>query len=283
VITGRTGATAGEQELDDLLTMIFNKGEEVSRFIVTKIYRWFVYYEIDATTQANVIEPLAQLLRTSNWDIKPVLSRLFKSEHFFDSLNQGCHIKSPVDFIVGLCREYDVVFPGNTDFASQYGHWNYLRGWGTNMQQTLGDPPDVSGWKAYYQVPNFYEIWINSDTYPKRNQFSDIMVVNGYTNTSKKIIIDPVAYAKTFSNASDPNQLIADIVQHLYRVPVSLNTRNQIKKDILLTGQDQDYYWSNAWNAHIANPADMMAYNAVYTRLRDLLRYFMNLAEYHLA
>jgi hypothetical protein len=188
-----------------------------------------------------------------------------------------------VDFIVGLCREFDVVFPGNADFAAQYGHWNYLRGWGTNMQQTLGDPPDVSGWKAYYQVPNFYEIWINSDTYPKRNQFSDTMVVNGYTNTAKKIIIDPVAYAKTFANASDPNQLIADIVQHLYRVPVSLNTRNQIKKDILLTGQDQDYYWSNAWNAHIANPGDMMAYNAVYTRLRDLLRYFMNLAEYHLA
>jgi hypothetical protein len=27
----------------------------------------------------------------------------------------------------------------------------------------------------------------------------------------------------------------------------------------------------------------MMAFTAVYTRLRDLLKYFMNLAEYHLA
>jgi hypothetical protein len=109
------------------------------------------------------------------------------------------------------------------------------------------------------------------------------MVVSGYTNNGKKIIIDPVAYVKTLSNPADPNVLIADVVNHIYRISVSVNTRNQIKKDILLTGQDQDYYWTNAWNAHIANPADMMAYTAVYTRLRDLLKYFMNLAEYHLA
>ena len=282
-ITGRTGATAGDLELDDLLNMIFGKSQEVSRYIVTRLYRWFVYYDIDATTQANVIDPLAAQLVASNWEIKPVLSTLLKSEHFFDILNQGCQIKSPVDLVVSLCREFNVVFPDATDYAAQYAHWNYIRNWATNMQQTIGDPPDVSGWKAYYQVPNFYEIWINSDTFPKRNQFTDTMVVNGYTNSAKKIIIDPVAYVKTLSNPADPNVLIADVVNHIYRISVSVNTRNQIKKDILLTGQDQDYYWSNAWNAHIANPTDMMAYTAVYTRLRDLLKYFMNLAEYHLA
>jgi uncharacterized protein (DUF1800 family) len=282
-ITGRTGATAGDIELDDLMNMLFNKSQEVSRYIITRLYRWFVYYDIDATTKANVIDPLAAQLVTGNWEIKPVLATLFKSEHFFDILNQGCQIKSPVDYIVSLCREFNVVFPASADYAAQYAHWNYIRNWGTQMQQTIGDPPDVSGWKAYYQVPNFYEIWINSDTFPKRNQFTDTMVVNGYTNSGKKINIDPVAYVKTLPNPGDPNQLIADIVNHIYRVPLSVSSRNVIKKDILLTGQDQDYYWTNAWNAHIANPADMMAYTAVFTRLRDLLKYFMNLAEYHLA
>ena len=61
-ITGRTGATAGDLELDDLMNMIFGKSEEVSRYIVTRLYRWFVYYDIDATTQANVINPLAAQL-----------------------------------------------------------------------------------------------------------------------------------------------------------------------------------------------------------------------------
>jgi len=64
---------------------------------------------------------------------------------------------------------------------------------------------------------------------------------------------------------------------------LSQATRDLIKKDILLTGQTQDYYWTNAWNAYIASPNDMMAFTTVNTRLRDLYKYFMNLAEYHLA
>ncbi len=283
VIKGKTGATAGDAELDELLDMIFSKSIEVSRYIVTRLYRWFVYYEIDAYTQANVIDPLAAKLRSSNWEVKPVLSMLLKSEHFHDALNQGCQIKSPVDLIVGLCREFDVVFPDATDHAAQYVHWNYVRNWGALMQQNIGDPPDVSGWKPYYQIPGFYGIWINSDTYPKRNQFSDTMAVSGYTASSKKIIIDHLAYAKTFSNPGDPNVLISDIADHMLQLPLSAAIRNQLKKDILLSGQDQDYYWTNAWNAHIANLADQTALRIVQKRLQDLIKYLMNLPEYQLA
>jgi hypothetical protein len=56
-----------------------------------------------------------------------------------------------------------------------------------------------------------------------------------------------------------------------------------VKKTILLSGQDQDYYWSNAWFAYIANPADAMAYQIVFQRLRGLYKYFMDLSEYQLA
>src|SRR6185503_6170507 len=88
VITGRSGATAGDLELTDLINMIFSKSTEVSRFIVRKLYRYFVYYKIDSATEASVIAPLAQLLVSNNWEIKPVLSALFKSEHFFDTVNR---------------------------------------------------------------------------------------------------------------------------------------------------------------------------------------------------
>ena len=57
IITGRTGAS-GEFELDDLLDMLFRQ-EELSKFICRKIYRFFVYYQIDDTIEANVITPLA--------------------------------------------------------------------------------------------------------------------------------------------------------------------------------------------------------------------------------
>jgi uncharacterized protein (DUF1800 family) len=284
VITGRNGATAGEQELDDLLNMIFAKREDVSRFIVKKIYRWFCYYTIDAAANTNVIEPLAQLLRDNNWNIKVVLDTLLKSEHFFDPLNRGCLIKSPLELGVELCREFDVKFPNAvTEYVDAYNMWDYIRAQVATFNQDFADPPSVSGWPAYYQEPQFYELWINSDTLPKRNRFTDIMVTTGYTRSGKNIKIDPIAFAKKMSNPGDPNILITDSLAILYRVPLSQTSRDTIKKNILLSGQDQDYYWTNAWNAYIANPTDTMALQTVNTRLRDLYKYFMNLAEYQLA
>jgi uncharacterized protein (DUF1800 family) len=283
VITGRTGDTAGDLELDDMLNMIFAKGPELSRFIVTKLYRWFVYYEIDANTKANVIEPLAQLLRDGNWEIRPVLSALLKSEHFFDTLNQGCQIKSPVDFTVGFCREMELEFPTSNGTATLYGHWKLMIAFGYLLQQTLCDPPDVAGWKAYYQAPSFYETWINSDTYPKRNQFTDLLILAGYTYGGYSLKVDPLAFAKRMSNPADPNVLLDDVLKVIYRVPLSVAARAQIKKDILLSGQSQDYYWTNAWIAYANSPGDPMLSAAVGNRMRDLLKYLMNLAEYHLS
>jgi hypothetical protein len=56
-----------------------------------------------------------------------------------------------------------------------------------------------------------------------------------------------------------------------------------VKKQILLSNQDQDYYWSNAWNAHIATPSDPALYQIVNTRLQTLIKYLMNLSEYQLS
>jgi uncharacterized protein (DUF1800 family) len=280
-IVGRTGATSGDLELTDLINMIFSKSTEVSRFIVKKLYRYFVYYKIDAATEANVINPLAQLLVSNNWEIKPVLSALFKSEHFFDVLNQGCFIKTPVDLVVSACREFGVVFPAATDYVNAYTMWSYIQNYASLLQQNIGDPPDVAGWKAFYQEPQFHEIWINTDTYPRRNLFTDTMITSGYTRNSIKIVIDPVAFTKKFKNPSDPNELINEALKILYRVDISATSKASIKKQILLSNQDQDYYWTNAWNAYISNPVNAN-YQVVFVRLRDLYKYFMNLAEYQL-
>lgn len=282
-ITGRTGTTAGDVELDDLLNMIFAKNVEVSRFMAKKLYRFFVHYDIDAAAEANVIEPLALILRTNNWEIKPALQTLFKSEHFFDVLNRGAMIKSPIDHAVALCREWEVVFPDvATLYADTYGMWNYIMSVAAANQQNIGDPPNVAGWPAYYQVPQFYELWVNTDTLPKRNQFSDLMVGNGYSRNGKKIVIDAVEFTKKLSNPSDPNELINELFELLFQIPISQQAKDQLKKDFLLTGQDSDYYWSNAWNIYLASPVTAN-FNVVNTRLRGLFKYCMNLAEYQLA
>jgi uncharacterized protein (DUF1800 family) len=282
IITGRTGATAGDLEINDLLNMIFATND-VAMNICRKLYRWFVYYNIDAATEANIITPLAQIFRTNNFEIKPVLSALFKSDHFFDPLNQSCIIKSPIDNIVGLCREYNVQFPVATDYAGNYSCFQSLNNLAITFQQNIGDPPNVAGWQPYYQEPQFHEIWINSDTYPKRNAFTDQMMGSGYTRSGKTIKIDIIAFAKTLSNPGDPNILIDDAVLWILRLPLQQTSKDQLKKDILLSGQTSDYYWTNAWTAYIANPADTTNANIVKTRLTTLFQYLMKLAEYQLA
>jgi hypothetical protein len=262
--------------------MIFST-QETAKYICRRLYRWFVYYDIDSTVEATIIVPLADLLRTNNYEIKPILDILLKSEHFFDALAKGCLIKSPVDLVVAICREFNVQFPVATDYVSNYGMFNYLVNWAGNMQQNIGDPPDVSGWKAYYQEPQFYEIWINSDTLPKRNQFTDTMVQSGYTFNGKKMIVDGAEFAKTLSNPGDPNILIDDILTIIFRIDISAASKTQLKTDILLGGQSSDYYWTDAWNLYISTPGNASNTATVKNRMRDLLKYFMDLSEYQLA
>jgi uncharacterized protein (DUF1800 family) len=286
VIAGRSDATAGDAELTDLINMIFSKSVEVSEFIVKKLYTWFVYYTIEPDTITNVIKPLAEQLRNSGWEIKPVLSTLLKSEHFFDALSQGCLIKSPIEMMVMMIREFGVVFPPNTDYVNQYNMWDYLRNQSVLLQQNLFDPPSVSGWPAYYQMPMFYEMWINHDTMPKRERFIDQLITAGYTRNNVKLIIDPVKFTEnSFPSAVILNldTFIDAVLDVLYRVPVTPATKARIKTDILLNGQYDDNYWTNAWYTYIGDTSNMAGYTTVYNRLQPFYKYLLNLAEYQLA
>lgn len=281
VITGRTGATAGQLELNDLLNMIFAT-QEVAKFIVRKFYRFFVYYTIDSATENNVITPLADIFRSSNYDIKQVLSALFKSEHFFDVLNQNCYIKNPADHVIGSLREMNTVFPPLTDWDTNYGMWNFFYSTMVNTGLNLHDPPNVAGMPAYYQEPLYHEIWINSDSLPKRNQFTDTMSNNGFTRNGQRVNFNFVNYVRQFSNPGNPNDLIDDALKFIFRNQLSYESKKTIKTQILLSNQQWDYYWTNAWAAYISNPTTAN-FNIVNNRLKSLFQYFFNLAEYQLS
>ena len=125
IITGRSGA-AGAGELDDLLNMIFNNPES-AKFICRKIYSFFVYYKIDDNIETNIISPLAQVFRSSGYDITAVMSVLVKSDHFYNmAYSSACIIKSPLDFTIGLMREFGVKMPDPSDYGSSYSAWEMI-------------------------------------------------------------------------------------------------------------------------------------------------------------
>ncbi|MES2774823.1 MAG: DUF1800 domain-containing protein [Bacteroidota bacterium] len=279
IINGIAGG-GGATELDSLLNMIFEQ-EEVSKFISRCLYRFFVYGNISADVEINVITPMAAAFRAANYDIKPVLELLFKSEHFFDVLTQGAMIKSPLDYIVGQVREFKLRFPPASNAIVYYKMLGYLLGNAATQDQNLGDPPNVSGWAAYYQDPIYDKSWINTDTYTKRLLHNTSML-GGYTNTNQKIQLDWISFAKRMTNPGDPNILVQDFVTYLLRMPLSQAARDRIKSDTLLTGQTTDSYWTTAWNNYITNPGNSLNFSDVNTRLLSLCKYIINVEEYHL-
>jgi uncharacterized protein (DUF1800 family) len=278
VITGQSG-TNGALEVDDLLNMIFAQ-QETAKYICRKLYRWFVYYLIDDAAEANVIVPLATVFRNNNYEIIPVLETLFKSAHFYDNVNVGCVIKNPIDFTVGTMRTFNVTFPDSSNLTRQYNHWKYIWEQAEIMQMVLHDPPNVAGWPAYYQVPQFHELWINSDTLPKRTEFTDTQATTGYSQNSFRLVIDPLAFATQVSNPSDPNILIDEFAWYLFPIAITVNQKAFLK-ETLIPGLP-DYEWTIEWNDYITDPTNTTKMNAVKMKLQDLLKFMMSMAEYQL-
>lgn len=280
-ITGRTGPLAGDTELEALLDMIFDVNE-VADFICRKLYVFFLNHEITPQVEADIIAPLADIFRNSNYQIRPVLEAFFSSEHFFDTNYHSAVLKSPLDFIIGMSRECNMVMP---DYYTQPAEYFDLTGafiwYLSGLQQDPGDPPSVAGHPAWYQMPSFDKLWINTDSYPKRIKFADYMIYYGHGNTNYRYQLDVLALTTTFDNPSDVNLFIDEAVSRFLGLPISAAAKLQLQA-ILLSGQTSTYYWTNAWQTYMANPSDPTATQIVLLRLRNFYSHLFHFEEYQL-
>lgn len=282
VIHSVAGPEAGEKELDQLIDMIF-ANPETPRFLCRKIYRWFAGIESDTDDKSkDVIEQMARVMTENHFEIKPVLKFLFSSAHFYGDSVMGAQIKSPLDFYIGLQRELDVQYLPESGYQINYSMWQLIIDNCETMGQVYANPPNVSGWPAYYQAPLYYKLWINTSTFPKRNEFSSTLINFGFNREGQFITADLVRFASGFSNPENPQQLIAGIIQLLYRVPVSEQSLTQLKKNTLLSGQESDHYWTEAWQAFQQEPANIVFRSQIETRLKNCLTYIVQSPEFHL-
>lgn len=280
IIKGRIG-DEGKVELDELIDLIFSN-PECALFICRKLYRFFVYPEISAKNETDIIVPLAKIFKDSNFEIKPVLEALFSSSHFFDPLIRLAVIKSPVDYTIGASRHFKMGFPqSQADFKAKFQAQMVMYYFLTSFQQDIGDPPNVSGWPAYYQFPQFDKSWISTYTIQQRGSHSELLVWYGYQMGDKVARIDWPVYVNNYARASDPNFLIEDVLSNLYDTPIDTTVKRHLKT-ILLSGQASDFYWTVAWNEWKANPNNPMARNTVENRLKLFFQYILQMEEYQL-
>ncbi|MES2520490.1 MAG: DUF1800 domain-containing protein [Bacteroidota bacterium] len=275
-IKGRTGTTAGDDELKDLIDMILAQ-PETARFIVRKFYRWFVQADISAQIEKDFIEPLAAIFR-KNYDIKITLETLFKSQHFYDETLYGSQIKSPMDLVVGTLRSFNYQLPDPVKDRTKYdAATNYFFGRLKEQQMDIIDQPSVFGWRPYYDT-DFYEIWINSTTLALRGAWTDY-VVKGATGTA--VDINSLGIPLITSTPTDPYKMVRELTDSLLEFPLTDDQIIYLVEQPLMAGSPY-YEWTTIWTDYTKSPNDTMKKSAAKTRLDRLITFILRLAEYQM-
>lgn len=279
-IRGRSGAN-GTTETDELIDMMVEH-PECARFICRKLYLYFIHHDLNPDVESQFIEPLAEVFIDSGYEIKSVLRAMFTSEHFYGEDLVGALIKSPLDIMVGSWRATHMEYPDAEDELDQdyYTHAMMMFNM-TDMGFRLAEPPSVSGWPAYYQVPSFDKLWLTTFSLISRIIITDQLIHEGFWTPLQRIPWDFLAYTETISDAENINSLIDELVRLHLPKEISTELRDTLK-GILLSGQNTDSYWTDAWLTYLNDKTNAMNRETVLTRLRYFYQTFFQLPEFQL-
>lgn len=177
-ILGKTAAFNGTNFVKLLLAH-----EACARFVALKLYRHFVAdvsddWDLLDPASRSVVDAMAKQLREQNYELKPVLTQLFKSQHFYDASVVGKKIKSPVQIVVGTAHQTGAALRNERTIATA------LRG----MGQQLFEPPSVAGWEGG-------KAWINTSTLFMRQNTCTFMLTGtmpGKKFSKKYLRYDPM-------------------------------------------------------------------------------------------
>lgn len=217
-ILGRTGNFGYEEAID----IIFEeRAEEIAYHICQKLYRWFVYEGVNE----EIVEELAAIFLSADFEILPVITVLLKSEHFFDSEFIGAKIKSPVEFLNGLYVETGVE-PDKSLRESQ-------ETWLFNLGQDPTEAPNVAGWPGYH-------LWLDNTTITERWNIAGQTLAH----SSPDYRPDVVELSKKLagSDVNSPEKLTGYLTEYIIGVPLP-ETETADLKNVLLDGVP-DYAWN---------------------------------------
>ena len=265
-IAGASSSAEIHTELEAFNSLIFNQSATAIH-ICTKLYRYFVNDSITAEVQNNIIQPLANQLQASNYEMEPILRTLFSSNHFYnlDENLQGIEIiggmlKSPLQLFSEIYSVLNIPLPSSYSESEKY----YDQFWIPFAHQSFFqmsdmipfDPPNVAGHPAHYQIPDFDKIWISSSTL-----YSRFEVINSILNginllTDGTTIYQSFDLAQLFvtkpicSNVSDPYILTHELCAMFFGQPPQIERENYFMNTFLLEGQPPGD-WIGLWTFYI--------------------------------
>jgi uncharacterized protein (DUF1800 family) len=198
-ILGKSGNFDGSDSVKVLLEQ-----PAAARFLCGKLARYFITDESDLSPE--LIEPLAQKLRESDYTFAPVLETLLTSRLFYSQASLGKKVRSPVELGIGLLRSLEAT-AGLPQIAEQI----------RELGQMPLFPPNVKGWPGGMA-------WINSSTLLGRANFVRQLVQDNDTlfgGVTLEAYIDQLGW-KT------PDQVVDNLSELLLAVPLPKDVRSQL-------------------------------------------------------
>lgn len=211
-ILGRTGAFDG-----DAFVKIILEQPGVSRFITRKLYHNFCaelppleradYNDLPAPQQA-ALRDLSAAFSSSKYELKPVLRRLFLSQHFYDDKIMNEQIKSPTQLVVGAVRSLD----------TPVRDLSILNDALDLMGQNLLFPPSVKGWDGGRS-------WINTSTMFVRQNIMAFLLTGkkprGYDANADEMKYDPMPLLSEMAKANPGSEKDpAAVADYLLRLTI---------------------------------------------------------------
>jgi len=177
---------------DDVLR-ILTAQPACAKFLAAKLYRYFVS---ETEPPKSILEPLADHLRRSEFDVEAAVKTILRSRLFFSDHAYRKRIKSPVEHVLGTARAaWSGPFPSTG-----------LAGWLDDMGQSLFAPPNVKGWTGG-------KSWLTDTTILARHNFAEMVI----TPTERAVIPAanttlPSAWYNDNGPGRRANQELADVI-----------------------------------------------------------------------
>ena len=247
----------GNWGYNDVIDILFKeKAELIADFICRKVYRHFVSPEINE----DIIKELSIYFINNNFELLPLFKKLFKSEHFFSSTSSNVIIKSPIDLMVFIEKEFDFVKTNN--FSNNLT--NYLRARAQDMGQEILNPVDVAGWQENHD-------WISSGTLPMRWEFGAYLLNRYYIadkeqfRTLLKLMIG--------EHNDNPVSIVKIVKEYLFCDYEIMNDELNDAVSIFKSDVPDIYFNGGGWTVDD---------NSVPKQFYDLINFFITLPEFQL-
>ena len=281
-------------EISQLVDLIYSQAE-CPKNICRKIYRFFIYHEIDATIDATIISELAATFVANGYKIEPVIKELLGSQYFYDLMDAsvdndkfGAIIKSPLELVTETLSFFEYSLPAQLDayYKTTDNLFNQLRIMGMNFM----NPIDVSGFDAYHQYPMFNRAWISTNALNRRYNFIFLSMTTDNMMMDGAITIDLYAYMKLRfgSVAADPDAFIRELISYLFPLSqeiteITTERLNYFKQQFFQLGealpQGPLVFWQFSWANGDTIPASKTDARGM---LQDLVNALLQSPEFQL-